>query len=185
MSFLSEYSLDFGMQVSNNGPLKTPGLYQIRQRAPGGPYNFNWVIRVNQTDPGSSPGRGSCKISGPTLGPTQTRAGSGLGRVGSGRAWVGLGPKPWPGTSLLPMWWLRILGADAFYLEPYGYPGVRASTSVHSGKDCDDLVLGSEDRTLDYTWAIESAGENLWIIKLAPADGAESEHWELNYYGGP
>ncbi|KAJ7617686.1 hypothetical protein DFH06DRAFT_1342832 [Mycena polygramma] len=151
--------------ASNNGPLKTPGLYQIRQPAPGGPYNFKYVSSTGEDEQ-----------------PLQVLAPSGH-------------------EQYLPMWWLRTLGADAFYLEPYGYPGVRASASIHS-KDCDDFVLGSENRTLDYTWAVESAGENLWIIKftnadlvwkatqnstikVAPADGAENERWELNYYGGP
>ncbi|KAJ7699644.1 hypothetical protein B0H17DRAFT_1196255 [Mycena rosella] len=112
--------------------------------------------------------------------------------------------KPSGHENYLPMWWVREVGKDRFNLEPYGSPGVHAAAHFPSPFDApgSNLVFASlTSYPLVSTWAIESAGNELWTIKvpnynavwksnstmisLEPADGTPDEHWELQYYGGP
>ncbi|KAF7333388.1 hypothetical protein MVEN_02354500 [Mycena venus] len=101
-----------------------------------------------------------------------------------------------------PMWWVRSVGEDEFTLEPYGndWDGLRAAAYVPSPPDDPSLVIGSRDETLNSVWAIESAGEDAWVVKvpgansvwkstwnstvnLAGADGTANEHWNFIYFG--
>ncbi|KAJ7499576.1 hypothetical protein FB451DRAFT_1549156 [Mycena latifolia] len=145
--------------VGANSSLRTPGLYQISQPAPGGPYSEKYVQTVGDEAPLH------------VLPPTGHE-------------------------QYLPMWWVRMVGKDQYHLELYGNPGIRAASNGS------DLVIGSRDTELLSTWAIESAGNDHWVVKipgqdavwkynsdstvdLAPADGTVDEHWKFNYYGGP
>ncbi|KAJ7157975.1 hypothetical protein C8R43DRAFT_1125114 [Mycena crocata] len=101
------------------------------------------------------------------------------------------GDAPYP-----PVWLVHKIGEDQFQLQSHPDHLVASIPALLPGWI---KVIGSHDPTLQSTWAIESAGNDLWTIKvpnkdlvwkeygstigIANADGSPQEHWHFEFLG--